>query len=322
MVWIGVQTDQKGSITRGDLQKGLLTLRVFKVTAKMVPFPRSSEDGIDRMDLLQFLVLCAWDDSLNEILSMERSAIDKRIQDSYNRIQDITRAALEEAVKSTVKSNADLKAQVLQGLTDLPDLFHTDGPLPPRVRGSQTDRSYGRDVKRGNATGRKSDGSQTDRTERKRDKIELKSELEKVLGVPERVATYHSQGLHAEDDHHLYVPARGRHEEVKPREHNHEHKESHKHDDREDSALTNSMKAEGEKLAGRRPVVSNTPHAVNFEGRRANPPGQTNIIEFKNAGADVHHHEVQALEIEPGSPILGADHVLGVAESEGYEDDW
>ena len=320
MAWNGVQIDQKGSITRGDLQKGLLTLRVFKVTAKMVPFPRSSEDGIDRMDLLQFLVLCAWDDSLNEILSMERSAIEQRIKDSYNRIQDITRAALEEAVKSTVKSNADLKAQVLQGLTDLPDLFHTDGPLPPRVRGSQTDRSYGRDVKRGNASGRKSDGSQTDRTERKRDKIELKSELEKVLGVPERVATYHSQGLHAEDGHHLHVPARGRHEEMKPREHNHE--QSHKHDDREDSALTNSMNEEGEKLACGRSEVSNTPHAVNFLGRQAKPPGQTNIIEFKNAGADVHHHEVQALEIEPGSPILGADHVLVVAESEEYEDDW
>ena len=322
MAWIGVQTDQKGSITRGDLQKGLLTLRVFKVTAKMVPFPRSNEDGIDRMDLLQFLVLCAWDDSLDEVLSMERSAIEKRIEDSYNRIQDITRTALEEAVKSTVKSHADLNAQVLQGLTDLPDLFHTDGPLPSRVRGSQTDRSYGRDVKRGNAKGRKGDGSQTDRTERKRDKVELKSELEKVLGVPERVASYHSQGLHAEDDHHLHVPARDRHEEVKPRQHNHEQNESHKHDDREDSALINSVKEEGGKLVSGRPAVTNSPHAVNFVGRRAKPSGQTHIIDFKNAGADVNHHEVQALEIDPGSPLLGADHALGVAESEGYADDW
>ena len=41
-------SDQKGSITRGDLQKGLLSLRIFKVTAKAVPFPRSGLDGIDR----------------------------------------------------------------------------------------------------------------------------------------------------------------------------------------------------------------------------------------------------------------------------------
>jgi hypothetical protein len=41
-------SDQKGSITRGDLQKGLLALRIFKVTAKAVPFPKIGLDGIDR----------------------------------------------------------------------------------------------------------------------------------------------------------------------------------------------------------------------------------------------------------------------------------
>ena len=29
-----IQSDQKGSVTRGDVQKGLLSLRIFKVTAK------------------------------------------------------------------------------------------------------------------------------------------------------------------------------------------------------------------------------------------------------------------------------------------------
>ena len=211
-----MQTDQKGSITRGDLQKGLLTLRVFKVTAKMVPFPRASEEGIDRMDLLQFLVLCAWDDSLNKILSMERSEIEERVADSYNRREEITRAAVKGAVKSTAKSHAILKLQVLKGLKGLPDLFHAgvskpsheqtvketvksnadpkaqelqvsidlpasfhaDGPRPPPARGSQTDRSHGRVVDRGDAIGWIGNGSHTDRAERNRDKVELGSEME------------------------------------------------------------------------------------------------------------------------------------------------
>lgn len=201
--------DRKGSITRGDLQKGLLALRIFKVTAKSVPFPKMGADGIDRMDLLQFLVLCAWDDSLNEILAMQRSDIEGRLQDSYNRSEQISAAALEEAGKSTNKSNADLKAQVLQGLTDLPDLFN----MPPNKYtaahrrkppgGSQTDRSHGRGgngVKMNN--GAKQDGSQTERESgrgqrahlaklglKSEMKLELKSEMDNVFGVPGMIAT-------------------------------------------------------------------------------------------------------------------------------------
>ena len=228
-----MQTDQKGSITRGDLQKGLLTLRIFNITAKMVDFPRASEDDIDRMDLLQFLVLCAWDDSLNQILSMERSEIEERVADSYNRREEITRAAVKGAVKSTAKSHAILKLQVLKGLKGLPDLFHAgvskpsheetvketvksnadpkaqelqvsidlpasfhaDGPRPPPARGSQTDRSHGRVVDKGDAIGWIGNGSHTDRAERNRDKVELGLEMENT-----------------QDARHLQLPARGHYE--------------------------------------------------------------------------------------------------------------
>ncbi len=210
--WAHEQVEQKESITRGDLQKGLVALRIFTVTAKSVPFPKMGVEGIDRMDLLQFLVLCGWDDSLNVILAMERSEVAARMQDSYNRRQEITRAALEEAAKITDKSNADLKAQVLQGLTDLPDLFHLPTRVldcnrqgRPREYGNQTDRSHTRadNGYKANGTG---DGSQTERgkkhmttrcpnvqfIERQHKQIELKSEVVKVFGEPDRIGPFHS----------------------------------------------------------------------------------------------------------------------------------
>ena len=209
--WVHEQVEQKESITRGDLQKGLVALRIFTVTAKSVPFPKMGVEGIDRMDLLQFLVLCGWDDSLNVILAMERSEVAARMQDSYNRRQEITRAALEEAAKITDKSNADLKAQVLQGLTDLPDLFHLPTRVldcnrqgRPREYGNQTDRSHTRADNGYNANGT-GDGSQTERgkkhmtkrcpnvqfIERQHKQIELKSEVVKVFGEPERIGPFH-----------------------------------------------------------------------------------------------------------------------------------
>ena len=317
-----MQADQKGSITRGDLQKGLLTLRVFKVTAKMIPFPRASEDGIDRMDLLQFLVLCAWDDSLNKILSMERSEIEERMEDSYNRREQISRAALEEVVKSTVRSNADLKAQVLQGLTDLPDLFVADGPRPPRARGSQTDRSHGRVVNKRDAVLRKNDGSHTDRTERKRDKEELRSEPEKFPAAPERVAAIPFQEFQVQDANYLQVQARGRHTEVKPHEKNHAQEEPHKEDELKDPPLMNSLQAEQDKLAFGTYAVPNARYEAEIEGRHSEQPGQTNMFEVNNGRADINHHEVQALRIAPESPLSAADKVSGVAEPEECEDDW
>ena len=120
------------------------------------------------MDLLQFLVLCAWDGSLEQVLAMQRSEIEARMEDSYKRSEGIRRVALEEAVRSADRSNADLKAQVLQGLTDLPDLF--DLPSHNRRRdGSQTDRAHLRkaqhrkEVKKNDS---QADGSQTERTHR------------------------------------------------------------------------------------------------------------------------------------------------------------
>jgi len=119
------------------------------------------------MDLLQFLVLCAWDGSLEQVLAMQRSEIEARLEDSYNRYEDIRRAALHEAAKSTDRSNADLKAQVLQGLTDLPNLFD----LPPhrQTDGSHTDRAHLRNRqhgKYGQKGNDRTDGSQTERFER------------------------------------------------------------------------------------------------------------------------------------------------------------
>ncbi|MGB1600712.1 MAG: hypothetical protein ACPIOQ_48680, partial [Promethearchaeia archaeon] len=137
--------DRKGSITRGDLQKGLLMLRIFKITAKMVPFPRMGSDGIDRMDLLQFLVLYAWDDSLDQILAMEGPDIVARLQGSYSRRDEIQASAL--------------KALVLRGLTDLPDMYS----LPSKSCGNQTDRSHVRFSNGSKVVGSTKNGSQTER---------------------------------------------------------------------------------------------------------------------------------------------------------------
>ena len=118
------------------------------------------------MDLLQFLVLCAWDGSLEQVLAMQRSEIEARLEDSYHRHKDIRRAALQEAAKSTDRSNADLKAQVLEGLTDLPNLF--DLPSHRRKDGSHTDRAHlhnRQHGKNGQKGDNRTDGSQTERFE-------------------------------------------------------------------------------------------------------------------------------------------------------------
>ena len=253
---------------------------------------------------------------------MDRSEIEERMEDSYNRREQIARAALEEAVKSTVRSNADLKAQVLQGLTDLPDLFHADGPRPSRARGSQTDRSHGRVVNKRDAILRKNNGSHTDRTERKRDKVELRSEPKRVSAAPERVAAYPFEEFQVQDANRLQVQARGRHMEVKSHEENHAQEEPHKEDELKDSPLMNSLQAEQDKLAFGTSAVSNPRFEAEIESRHSERPGQTNMFELNNGRADVNHHEVQALQIATESPQSAADKVLGVTESEEYEDDW
>ena len=175
--------DRKGSITRGDLQKGLLMLRIFKITAKMVPFPRMGSDGIDRMDLLQFLVLYAWDDSLDQILAMEGPDIVARLQGSYSRRDEIQASALEEAQHRTERNNAELKALVLRGLTDLPDMYS----LPSKSCGNQTDRSHVRFSKGSKVVGSTKNGSQTarGRTMTDKKKTEGRKKPEQALNPAE-----------------------------------------------------------------------------------------------------------------------------------------
>ena len=156
--------DKKGSITRSDMQKGLLDLQIVKITAKMLPFPKKGLDGIARMDLLHFLELYAWDDSLDRLLALPHPEVLACMVDSYNRSEEIRAAVLREAAKTAEKSNADLKAHIFHGLTNLP-------PLPLHRHGSQTDRCRGPAVGHVKGNGRKNDGFQTERG-RVRDSME------------------------------------------------------------------------------------------------------------------------------------------------------